>query len=170
MNYRDLKAFEARRSYYSSQLDEAFLLEDSNLDGEVQRVFEQTQWMPEDGDPSDDAVAIHGRLIDVVEHRVGALMRYQLESDWAVHNPYGIATDTLHITSWSTWSACRGAGTRRTGQRRSTSRPQANEEATCWRAGWADEDETVGKVPDTSLYGLRLRRARCPRPCRLWSP
>ena len=44
-------------------------------------------------------------------------MRYRLESDWAVHNPYGIATDTLHITSWSTWSGyVVGAGMRKIGQ------------------------------------------------------
>ena len=31
-----------------------------------------------------------------------------------MHNPYGIATDTLHITSWSTWSGyVVGAGMRR---------------------------------------------------------
>ena len=144
-NYRDLKAFDARRAYYSSQLDEAFLLEDSNLDDEVQRVFEQTQWMPEDGDQADNAVAIHGRLTEVVEHRVGALMRYQLESDWAVHNPYGIATDTLHITSWSTWSGyVVGAGMRRdlVSEGLSFAAVQAlgTEEATWpWRAK-ADED------------------------------
>ena len=80
-NYRDLKAFDARRAYYSSQLDEAFLLEDSNLDEEVQRVFEQTQWMPEGGDQADNAVAIPravdrgggapGGCVDAVPTRVG---------------------------------------------------------------------------------------------------
>lgn len=112
-NYRDMDGFAARDFYYSNQTDDEHKVEDTNLDRALAELLEELNWSGEEAQ-DEDAVAIHGILSSVTEHRVGSLMRYEVETHWSVHNPYGIPTDTLQSIGWSNWSGyVIGAGMRR---------------------------------------------------------
>ena len=40
----------------------------------------------------------------VMEHRAGGMLRYDVSTAWAIHNPYAMDTDTVRMTTSSTWS------------------------------------------------------------------
>lgn len=50
-----------------------------------------------------DALALGGRLEEVLEHRVGPFVTFQTKSRWWLHTPYGLPTDSTTVLSRSPW-------------------------------------------------------------------
>ena len=104
--YEDYNAYlEGRDNYLSGDEDEVKLV-DSNLDAEPRQLLMDQGYLPEsrtlfaDGDQSELSCAIE----HVMEHRAGGMLRYDVQTAWAIHNPYAMATDTVRMTTSSTWS------------------------------------------------------------------
>ena len=183
-NYRDLEAFDIRNAYHQGQLDDAVLIDDSNLDAEVSEVLDELEWSlqsevtraPWDEDDN-ETLGLHGRLTQVCEHRVGSLIRYEATSNWAIHNPYNMVTDTLSVTSWSTWSGyVVGGGLRRDliGEAlrfAATEAVGSQEETWAWRANRDIDFEAAWKAPWDTLNiqaACPTSSPRCRPPCPPW--
>ena len=164
-NYRDLEAFDARKAYHQGRLDEAVILDDSNLDAEVLEVLEELEWSLQDevtrapwDEDDNETLGLHGRLTHVCEHRVGSLIRYEATSLWAIHNPYNMVTDTLSVSSWSTWSGyVVGGGLRRdliseALRFAATKAVGSQEDAWPWRANRDVDFESAWKATWDSLH------------------
>ena len=50
-----------------------------------------------------DALALGGRLEEVLEHRVGPFVTFQTQSRWWLHTPYGLPTDSTTVRTRSPW-------------------------------------------------------------------
>ena len=103
-SYRSLNAFEHGRSFYTGSMDEAIEVEDTNLDIGLQDKLLKIQEV----DTKDKEIVIkellHGSIIQVTEHRIEGLLKYEVASRWTIHNPYELPSDTAQLTTWSNWS------------------------------------------------------------------
>jgi len=104
--YEDFNAYlEGRDNYLSGDEDEV-KLEDSNLDAEPRQLLIDQGFLPESQTLFDDLeqTELSCTIEHVMEHRAGGMLRYDVGSAWAIHNPYAMDTDTVHMTTSSTWS------------------------------------------------------------------
>ena len=89
---------------------------------------------------------------------MGSLIRYEATSLWAIHNPYNMVTDTLSVTSWSTWSGyVVGGGLRRdliseALRFAATKAVGSQEDAWPWRANRDVDFESAWKATWDSLH------------------
>ena len=103
-SYRSLSAFERGRSFYSGSMDEAIDVEDTNLDFDLQDKLLKAQAVDVDDKELEIKELLHGAVIEVVEHRIEGLLKYEVLSQWTIHNPSELPTDTFELTTWSNWS------------------------------------------------------------------
>ncbi|MGB1073603.1 MAG: S1C family serine protease [Flavobacteriales bacterium] len=104
--YEDFNAYlEGRDNYLSGDEDEV-KLEDSNLDAEPRQLLIDQGFLPESRTLFDDMEQseLSCSIEHVMEHRAGGMLRYDVSTAWAIHNPYAMDTDTVRMTTSSTWS------------------------------------------------------------------
>ncbi len=104
--YEDFTAYlEGRDNYLSGDEDEVKLT-DSNLDAEPRQLLIDQGFLPESRSLFDDVDQgeLSCAIEHVMEHRAGGMLRYDVKTAWAIHNPYAMATDTVRMTTSSTWS------------------------------------------------------------------
>lgn len=104
--YEDFNAYlEGRDNYLSGDEDEV-KLEDSNLDAEPRQLLIDQGFLPESRALFDDMEQseLSCAIEHVMEHRAGGMLRYDVGTAWAIHNPYAMDTDTVRMTTSSTWS------------------------------------------------------------------
>ena len=103
-SYRSLSAFERERSFYSGTMDEAIEVEDTNLDFTLQDKLLKVQGVDEDDKGIEIKELLHGSIVEVTEHRIEGLLKYEVLTRWTIHNPYELPADTVELTTWSNWS------------------------------------------------------------------
>jgi hypothetical protein len=103
-SYRSLAAFERERSFYTGTMDEAIEVEDTNLDFYLQDKLLKIQGVDEEDKKIEIKELLHGSIVEVTEHRIEGLLKYEVLSRWTIHNPYELASDTVVLTTWSNWS------------------------------------------------------------------
>lgn len=103
-SYRSLTAFERDRSFYTGTMDEAIEVEDTNLDFTLQDKLLKIQGVDEEDKDVEVKELLHGSIIEVTEHRIEGLLKYEVLSHWTIHNPYELPSDTVVLTTWSNWS------------------------------------------------------------------
>lgn len=103
-SYRSLAAFERERSFYTGTMDEAIEVEDTNLDFSLQDKLLNIQGVDEEDKKVEIKELLHGSIVEVTEHRIEGLLKYEVLSRWTIHNPYKLASDTVVLTTWSNWS------------------------------------------------------------------
>lgn len=104
--YKNMRDFESRQSDYTRKTEEAIELEYSNLDEEMTEILIQQGFQQDENSKLFEvggAVKMAGALTHVNEHRVAGVVRYDVQSDWWMFNPYKMATDTLKLTATSIW-------------------------------------------------------------------
>jgi len=105
--FQDMHRYTANRVEFISASDESIDIEYSNLDEELNSVLANQgfQSRAQEGMFNrGDAVRITGQLTGVKEHRVQNIVRYELETEWWVHNAFGLATDTAWVSTASNWA------------------------------------------------------------------
>lgn len=103
-SYRNLTAFERERSFYTGTMDEAIEVEDTNLDFTLQDKLLKIQGVDAEDKKVEIKELLHGSIVEVTEHRIEGLLKYEVISRWTIHNPYELASDTVVLTTWSNWS------------------------------------------------------------------
>lgn len=103
-SYRSLSAFERERSFYTGTMDEAIEVEDTNLDFSLQDKLLKIQGVDAEEKKVEIKELLHGSIVEVTEHRIEGLLKYEVLSRWTIHNPYELPADTVELTTWSTWS------------------------------------------------------------------
>ena len=103
-SYRSLSAFERERSFYTGTMDEAIEVEDTNLDFSLQDKLLKIQGVDAEDKKVEIKELLHGSIVEVTEHRIEGLLKYEVLSRWTIHNPYELPADTVELTTWSTWS------------------------------------------------------------------
>lgn len=104
--YEDYAAYlEGRDNYLSGDEDEV-KLQDSNLDAEPRQLLIDQGFLPESRNLFADLGQgeLSCAIEHVMEHRAGGMIRCDARTAWAIHNPYGMATDTVRLTTSSSWS------------------------------------------------------------------
>lgn len=104
--YEDFNAYlEGRDNYVSGDEDEV-KLENSNLDAVPRELLIDQGFLPESRTLFDDIEQseLSCSIEHVMEHRAGGMLRYDVGTAWAIHNPYAMDTDTVRMTTSSTWS------------------------------------------------------------------
>ncbi len=104
--YEDYTAYlEGRDNYLSGDEDEV-KLQDSNLDAEPRQLLIDQGFLPESNTLFSGVKKgeLSCAIEHVMEHRAGGMLRYDVKTAWAIHNPYAMATDTVRMTTSSTWS------------------------------------------------------------------
>ncbi|MDB4787166.1 trypsin-like peptidase domain-containing protein [Flavobacteriales bacterium] len=104
--YEDYSAYLEGRDNYLSGDEDAIKLTDSNLDAAPRQLLIDHGFLPESNTLFSDVEKgeLSCAIEHVMEHRAGGMLRYDVKTAWAIHNPYAMATDTVRITSSSTWS------------------------------------------------------------------
>ena len=104
--YETMRDFDRNHDEYRRESDEAIELEYSNLDEDMAEVLILQGYQEDDAGSlfeKGNAVKIAGALTKVEEHRVAGVVRYDVSSEWWMHNAYDMETDTLSLASTSVW-------------------------------------------------------------------
>ena len=105
--FQDMDRYAANRVEFISASDESIDIEYSNLDEELNSVLADQGFQSRGQEGMfnrGEAVQITGQLTGVKEHRVQNIVRYELETEWWVHNAFGLATDTAWVSTASNWA------------------------------------------------------------------
>lgn len=105
--FQNMDRYSANRVEFISASDESIDIEYSNLDEELNAVLVEQgfQSRAQEGMFNrGEAIQITGQLTGVKEHRVQNIVRYELETEWWVHNAFGLATDTAGVSTTSNWA------------------------------------------------------------------
>ena len=105
--YEDFNAYLHGENQYASGDEDEVKLTDSNLDSEPRTLLIDQGFLPESRALFDDNTnrsELSCTIEHVMEHRAGGMLRYDVGTAWAIHNPYAMATDTVRMTTSSAWS------------------------------------------------------------------
>lgn len=104
--YEDMQAYLDGENQYQSFEKDEMMVRDSNLDSEPRKLLVDQGFLPETRVMFEDknVSKLSCNVRKVMEHRAGGLIRYDIESDWAIHNPYSLSTDTVSTFTKSEWS------------------------------------------------------------------
>ena len=103
--YEDYKAYLEGRDHYLSGDEDEVKLVDSNLDMKPRQLLVDQGYLPGVPHPlfrrRPKRVVLCHRTRDGTPRR--RHVRYDVQTAWAIHNPYAMATDTVRMTTSSTW-------------------------------------------------------------------
>ena len=104
--YEDMQAYLDGENQFQSAEDDEIKVVDSNLDAEPRELLVDQGFLPETRVMFEDknVSKLSCTVRKVMEHRAGGLIRYDVESEWAIHNPYALSTDTVTTFTESEWS------------------------------------------------------------------
>ncbi len=105
--FRDMSQFTENHVEFVSASDEAVDIPYSNLDEDLAAKLSEQGFNTEAADgmfQHDEAILISGQLTHVKENRVQNVVSYQINTEWWVHNAYGMKTDTVHMETKSNWA------------------------------------------------------------------
>ena len=105
--FQNMDRYAANRVEFISASDESIDIEYSNLDDELNKVLADQGFQSHAQEGMfnrGESVQITGQLTGVKEHRVKNIVRYELETEWWVHNAFGLATDTASVSTTSNWA------------------------------------------------------------------
>ena len=105
--FQDMNQFSENRVEFVSASDEAVDIPYSNLDEDLATKLSEQGFNIEQADgmfQHDEAVLISGQLTRVRENRVQNVVSYQVNTEWWIHNAYGMKTDTIHVENKSNWA------------------------------------------------------------------
>ena len=105
--FQDMKEYSEDRIEFVSASDEAVDIPYSNLDEDLTTALSEQGFQSDVLDgmfQHDESILISGQLTRVKENRVQNVVSYHLNTEWWVHNAYGMKTDTVHIEGKSNWA------------------------------------------------------------------
>ena len=105
--FQDMKEYSEDRIEFVSASDEAVDIPYSNLDEDLTTALSEQGFQSDVLDgmfQHDESILISGQLTRVKENRVQNVVCYHLNTEWWVHNAYGMKTDTVHIEGKSNWA------------------------------------------------------------------
>ncbi len=105
--FQDMREYSEDRIEFVSASDEAVDIPYSNLDEDLTTALSEQGFQSDVLDgmfQHDESILISGQLTQVKENRVQNVVSYHLNTEWWVHNAYGMKTDTIHIERKSNWA------------------------------------------------------------------
>lgn len=110
-HYRNRDAYYRNRLAYTLTNDDPYELTYSNLDEDaLELLWEQGFQGPNGGSlfTLEEEIVLEAAIVGVVERQIGNLAQYTVRSNWWVHNPYGLPSDTVQYSTQSPWGFASG--------------------------------------------------------------
>lgn len=110
-HYRTRDAFYRNRKAFQFENDEAFAVDYTNLDEDALECLWEQGYQGPNGTSlftQEDELVLEAAITHVHEEQIGNLAKYTIQTQWWVHNPYGLPTDTVTYRTYSPWGFASG--------------------------------------------------------------
>ncbi len=111
VHFRNRDAFYRSKEAFRYANTEPFVMDYTNLDEDaLLYLWEQGYQGPNGASlfTAEDELVLEAAITQVQEKQIGNLAQYTVQMDWWVHNPYGLATDTVTYLAYSPWGFASG--------------------------------------------------------------